>query len=90
MKEFQNALSNFVHDVASGGAVRHLADAGYSISEIAAQLDYPLPKEKIAAVIWEHFVNTGRRCTRRNRSFSHIWIRWSRGTVNILNGCLGL
>jgi len=62
MKEFNKALSNFVHDVASGGAVRHLADAGYSISEIAAQLDYPLPKEKIAAVMWEHFLNTGKIC----------------------------
>ena len=63
MKEFNKALSNFVHDVASGGAVRHLADSGYSISEIAAQLDYPLTKEKIAKVMWEHYINTGKICT---------------------------
>lgn len=62
MKEFNKALSNFVHDVASGGAVRHLAEAGYGISEIAAQLDYPLPKEKIAQIMWEHGLNTGKIC----------------------------
>ena len=67
MKEFNKALSNFVHDVASGGAVRHLAESGYTISEIAAQLDYPLPKDKIAQVMWEHFVNTGKICLEEPR-----------------------
>lgn len=62
MKEFNKALSNFINDAAAGGAVRHLADLGYSISQIADNLDYPIPKEKIAGYMWEHFVNIGKIC----------------------------
>lgn len=62
MKEFNKALSNFINDAAAGGAVRHLADLGYSISQIADNLDYPISKEKIAHFMWEHFVNTGKIC----------------------------
>jgi DNA-binding transcriptional MerR regulator len=62
MKEFNKALSNFITDAAAGGAVRHLADLGYSISEIADLLDYPISKEKIAEEMWKHFVNTGKIC----------------------------
>ena len=61
-KEFNEALGKFVTDFAVGGAVRHLADSGMSISQIQQQLDYPLPKEKIAAILWEHYVNTGVIC----------------------------
>ncbi len=62
MKEFNKALSNFINDAAAGGAVRHLADLGYSISQIADDLDYPIPREKIAGYMWEHFVNIGKIC----------------------------
>lgn len=62
MKEFNKALSNFINDAAAGGAVRHLADLGYSISQIADNLDYPIPREKIAGYMWEHFVNIGKIC----------------------------
>lgn len=62
MKEFNKALSNFIHDAASGGAIRHLADQGYSISEIAKRLDYPTPKETIAQVMWDYYVNIGKIC----------------------------
>ena len=62
MKEFNKALSNFINEAAAGGAVRHLADLGYSISEIADSLDYPISKEKIAEEMWKHFVNTGKIC----------------------------
>ena len=62
MKEFNKALSNFINDAAAGGAVRHLADLGYSISKIASELDYPISKEKIAAIMWEHFVSIGKIC----------------------------
>lgn len=31
---FQNALSNFTHEVASGGAIRHLAEPGYTVKQI--------------------------------------------------------
>ena len=60
MKEFNKALGNFINDTAAGGAVRHLADLGYSISQIAQELDYPISKEKIAKIMWEHYVNTGK------------------------------
>lgn len=38
---FQSALSDFTFDVACGGAIRHLADLGYSAEEIKERLDYP-------------------------------------------------
>ncbi len=60
MKEFNKALGNFINDAVAGGAVRHLADLGYSISKISEELNYPLPKEKIAEVMWEHFLNIGK------------------------------
>ena len=49
-KEFNEALGNFITDFAGGGAVRHLADSGLSVSEIVSRLDYPLPKEKVASI----------------------------------------
>ena len=60
MKEFNKALGNFINDAAAGGAVRHLADLGYSISRIAEEIDYPVSKEKIAQFMWEHFLNIGK------------------------------
>ena len=62
MKEFNKALSNFINDAAAGGAVRHLADLGYSISQIADNLDYPVSKEKIVGYMWEHYLNIGKIC----------------------------
>ena len=60
MKEFNKALGNFINDAAAGGAVRHLADLGYSITQISEELNYPMAKEKIAAIMWEHFINIGK------------------------------
>ena len=60
MKEFNKALGNFINDAAAGGAVRHLADLGYSISKISEELNYPISKERIAGFMWEHFLNTGK------------------------------
>ena len=57
---FDQSLSNFVHDFASGGAIRHLADQGLTISEIREKLLYPTPKERIARTVWEHYVKTGK------------------------------
>ncbi len=61
-KEFNEALGNFITDFAGGSAVRHLADTGLTISEIVDRLDYPLPKEKVANIVWQHFLNTGVIC----------------------------
>lgn len=59
---FNSALSNFTTDVAAGGAIRHLTDLGYSISEICGQLDYPIGKDKVAQIMWNHLVDTGVIC----------------------------
>lgn len=59
-EQFNKALSNFINDAAAGGAVRHLADLGYSIGEIGSKLDYPISKERIAGFMWEHFLNIGK------------------------------
>ena len=55
---FQNALFSFTHEVASGGAIRHLTDLGYTAKQISEQLDFPTPFQRIQKEIWEHLVNT--------------------------------
>lgn len=56
---FNKALGNFIYDNASGGAIRHLFDLGYSVKEISDKLDYPTPVDKIREIIWNHMLNTG-------------------------------
>ena len=58
-KAFQRALSDFMYDFASGDAIRHLADQGYTVSEIAAKLSFPTPKDRIADVVWKHYLDKG-------------------------------
>ncbi len=72
MKEFNKALTNFINDAAVGGAIRHLADLGYSISEISENLDYPVSKEKIAAFMWEHFINIGKISMEEPKQFHEV------------------
>ena len=56
---FKQALSDMSFDVASGGAIRHLADIGYSVRRICDSLDYPTPFERVRDTVWRHFVDTG-------------------------------
>jgi hypothetical protein len=44
---FREALNNFTFDVASGGAIAHLADLGFTPSEIQKRLDFPTPYEQV-------------------------------------------
>jgi hypothetical protein len=44
---FREALGNFTFDVASGGAIAHLADLGYTPQEIQKRLDFPTPYERV-------------------------------------------
>lgn len=53
---FQTALANFTFDVASGGAIRHLADLGYTAAQIKKRLDFPTPFDRIQQTVWEHFL----------------------------------
>ncbi len=51
---FQSALSSFVTEAACGGAVRHLADLGYTLDQIVARLDYPAPRTKVQRIMMEY------------------------------------
>lgn len=55
---FQSALSNFSHEVASGGAIRHLTDLGYTAKQIAERLDFPTPFARIQKEIWQRMIDT--------------------------------
>ena len=58
-KYFEEALSNFVHDVASGGAIRHLVDSGYSVDQIKERLDYPTPRERVEKTVYKYMTESG-------------------------------
>lgn len=55
---FKNALSNFIYDAASGGAVCHWADMGYTVRRITKELDFPMPYAKVQRTVWKHYVET--------------------------------
>ena len=58
-KYFNQALGNFVHDAASGGAIRHLADLGKTVDEICAMLDFPTPRDRVADTVWKYYLEKG-------------------------------
>lgn len=58
-KYFQDALSDFVYDAASGRAIRHLADTGYTTAQIVRQLDYPTPFAKVQRTVTRHLMESG-------------------------------
>lgn len=61
-KEFQKALSDFTFDMASGGAIRHLTDLGYTVKQIQECLDFPTPYARIQEAVWKRLVETGVIC----------------------------
>ncbi len=56
---FKRALSDFTHEAASGGAIRHLADLGYTVKQIREQLTFPTPYERVQKAVWERLLDTG-------------------------------
>ena len=56
---FRNALSDFTYEAASGGAIRHLADLGYTVKQICGKLTYPTPCERVRKTVWQHLCDTG-------------------------------
>lgn len=56
---FQEALSDFTCDVASGGAVRHLVDLGYSTDQILRELSCPTPRARVEKIVYRHMTDTG-------------------------------
>ena len=56
---FQKALADFTQEAASGGAIRHLADMGYTVKQIMERLDFPTPYERVQKAVWERLLCTG-------------------------------
>ncbi len=56
---FRNALSDFTYEAASGGAIRHLADLGYTVKQICGKLTYPTPYERVRKTVWQHLCDAG-------------------------------
>lgn len=55
---FQAALSDFMFDVAAGGAIRHLTDRGHSVEQIMKELDYPVARSKVEKAVYRHLVES--------------------------------
>ncbi len=53
---FQDALARFTSEVAAGGAIRHLADIGYTVRQITERLDFPMPYARVQQEVWEYLV----------------------------------
>lgn len=58
-KYFEEALSDFTHDVASGGAIRHLVDLGYSTDQIIKKLDFPTPRARVEKTVYRYMTESG-------------------------------
>lgn len=56
---FNQALSDFVGDVAYGGAIRHLAGLGYTVEQMVKELDYPISRERVGQAVWRYYVEQG-------------------------------
>lgn len=56
---FQQTLSGFINDFASGDAIRHMADAGMTVTEITGRLAFPTKKEIVADLVWRHYLDAG-------------------------------
>lgn len=54
---FRNALSDFTFEAAGGGAIRHLADLGYTVKQISEKLTYPIPYERVQKTVWQHLID---------------------------------
>lgn len=56
---FGKAMGNFVHEMAGAGAIRHMADQGYSIRQIMERLDYPTPQRRVEETALKHMLKQG-------------------------------
>lgn len=56
---FRNALSDFTYEAASGAAVRHLTDLGYTVKQICENLTYPTPYARVQKTVWRQLLDTG-------------------------------
>lgn len=56
---FKQALSSFAMDMASGGAIKHLTNQGYTVQQIVNKLDFPTPYEKVQELVWKQMIENG-------------------------------
>lgn len=56
---FEEALSDFMYDAASGGAIRHLTDLGYSVDQMMEALSYPTPRERVRKTVYRYMLEAG-------------------------------
>lgn len=56
---FNQALSDFMFEVASGGSIRHLVDLGYSVDQIMGKLAFPTPRERVEKAVYKHMTEIG-------------------------------
>lgn len=56
---FKSALSDFTYEAASGGAIRHLTDLGYTVKQISEQLSFPTPYARVQKTVWQRLQETG-------------------------------
>ncbi len=58
-KYFKKALADFALDMAGGDAIRSMTDRGYTVKQIMEQLTFPMPRERVQAVMWRHLLDIG-------------------------------
>ena len=56
---FKSARADFTFAAASGGAIRHLADLGYTVKQITEQLSFPTPCQRVQKAVRERLLETG-------------------------------
>ena len=56
---YREALSDFAYEAASAGAIRHLADLGYTAKQISERLTFPTPYERVRRSLWKYLTETG-------------------------------
>lgn len=54
---FQEALADFMHDAASGGAIRHLLELGYTTDGIMKHLDFPTPRSRVEKTVYQYLTS---------------------------------
>lgn len=75
---FQEALSDFMYDAASGGEIRHFVDLGYSVEQIMKQISFPTARSRVEKTVYRYLCESqmlrkdllveGFRCKRITRS----------------------
>lgn len=56
---FNQALSDFMFEAASGGSIRHLVNLGYSVDQIMERLSFPTPRNRVEETVYRHMTETG-------------------------------